>query len=225
MIKLSWLYFSSISLQDELTKEQIARKSIHCESHCEWINTIFLFAFHFSVLRNAFNAFDPEKNGYINTAMVGTILSMLGHQLDDATLAEIIAEVDEDGSGQIEFEEFTTLAARFLVEEDAEAMMAELKEAFRLYDKEGNGYITTGVLREILRELDDKLTNDDLDMMIEEIDSDGSGTVDFDGERLRRVRIWIYMYINIIFYLYRIHGSYDRRRWLGWRWWTAHGIK
>ncbi|EDW31270.1 GL11049 [Drosophila persimilis] len=143
-------------IEDELTKEQI------------------------ELLRNAFNAFDPEKNGYINTAMVGTILSMLGHQLDDATLADIIAEVDEDGSGQIEFEEFTTLAARFLVEEDAEAMMQELKEAFRLYDKEGNGYITTGVLREILRELDDKLTNDDLDMMIEEIDSDGSGTVDFD---------------------------------------------
>lgn len=45
----------------------------------------------------------------------------------------------------------------------------------------GNGYITTGVLREILKELDDKITNDDLDSMIEEIDSDGSGTVDFDG--------------------------------------------
>lgn len=159
------------------------------------------------VLRNAFNAFDPEKNGYINTAMVGTILSMLGHQLDDATLAEIIAEVDEDGSGQIEFEEFTTLAARFLVEEDAEAMMAELKEAFRLYDKEGNGYITTGVLREILRELDDKLTNDDLDMMIEEIDSDGSGTVDFDG---KTVQFFINQtkYLFVIF-SYRIYGSYD----------------
>lgn len=118
-------------------------------------------------------------------------------------------------TGQIEFEEFCTLAARFLVEEDAEAMQQELKEAFRLYDKEGtqynslslshthtcvreaikflflflflyfhlgNGYITTAVLREILKELDDKITNEDLDMMIEEIDSDGSGTVDFDGK-------------------------------------------
>lgn len=113
---------------------------------------------------------------------VGNILGMLGHNLDQAMLDEIIAEVDEDGSGQIEFEEFATLAARFLVEEDAEAMQQELKEAFRLYDKEGNGYITTDVLREILRELDDKITADDLDSMIEEIDSDGSGTVDFDGE-------------------------------------------
>jgi len=132
------------------------------------------------LLKNAFDAFDQEKNGFIDAAMVGTILSMLGHQLDDKMLADIIAEVDDDGSGQIEFAEFCTLAARFLVEEDAEAMQQELKEAFRLYDKEGNGYITTAVLREILKELDDKITNEDLDMMIEEIDSDGSGTVDFD---------------------------------------------
>lgn len=133
------------------------------------------------MLKKAFDAFDMEKQGYIDAAMVGTILGMLGHQLDQAMLDEIIAEVDVDGSGQIEFEEFATLAARFLVEEDAEAMQQELKEAFRLYDKEGNGYITTDVLREILRELDDKITADDLDSMIEEIDSDGSGTVDFDG--------------------------------------------
>lgn len=45
----------------------------------------------------------------------------------------------------------------------------------------GNGFITTGVLREILKELDDKISAEELDMMIEEIDSDGSGTVDFDG--------------------------------------------
>lgn len=51
-----------------------------------------------------------------------------------------------------------------------------------LYFIIGNGYITTEVLREILKELDDKITNEDLDMMIEEIDSDGSGTVDFDGK-------------------------------------------
>lgn len=47
-------------------------------------------------------------------------------------------EVDDDGSGELEFEEFVQLAARFMVEEDAEAMQQELKEAFRLYDKEGN---------------------------------------------------------------------------------------
>lgn len=46
----------------------------------------------------------------------------------------------------------------------------------------GNGYITTSVLKEILKELDDKMSPEDLDSIIEEIDSDGSGTVDFDGK-------------------------------------------
>jgi calmodulin len=65
-------------------------------------------------------------------------------------------------------------------EEDPEAMRQELREAFRLYDKEGNGYITTDVLKEIFKELDNTITEDDLDDMIDEIDEDGSGTVDFE---------------------------------------------
>lgn len=46
----------------------------------------------------------------------------------------------------------------------------------------GNGYITTQVLREILAALDDALKPEDLDGIIAEIDTDGSGTVDFDGK-------------------------------------------
>lgn len=68
-------------------------------------------------------------------------------------------------------------------------MQEELREAFRLYDKEGNGYIKTTDLREILRALDDKLTEDELDEMIAEIDTDGSGTVDFDGESVLKERL------------------------------------
>lgn len=69
------------------------------------------------------------------------------------------------------------------MEEDSEAMQKELREAFRLYDKQGNGFIPTTCLKEILKELDDQLTEQELDIMIEEIDSDGSGTVDFDGTK------------------------------------------
>ena len=45
------------------------------------------------------------------------------------------------GSGEIEFPEFLQLSAKFLIEEDEEAMLKELKEAFRLYDKEGRPHI------------------------------------------------------------------------------------
>lgn len=40
-------------------------------------------------------------------------------------------------SGFLEFDEFVQLAAKFMNEEDEEEMEKELREAFRLYDKEG----------------------------------------------------------------------------------------
>ncbi|XP_064085573.1 troponin C, isotype gamma-like [Macrobrachium nipponense] len=131
-------------------------------------------------LRKAFDSFDTEKQGFITADTIATILRMMGVKISEKNLAEVIAETDEDGSGQLEFEEFVDLAAKFLIEEDEEALKAELKEAFRIYDKEGNGFITTDVLREILTEIDNKLTPADLDGIIEEVDEDGSGTLDFD---------------------------------------------
>ncbi|KAF6206926.1 hypothetical protein GE061_018162 [Apolygus lucorum] len=133
-----------------------------------------------AVLKKAFDAFDRDHSGSIPTDMVADILRLMGQPFNKKILDELIEEVDADKSGRLEFEEFITLAAKFIVEEDDEAMQKELREAFRLYDKEGNGYIPTSCLKEILHELDEQLTNEELDMIIEEIDSDGSGTVDFD---------------------------------------------
>lgn len=48
----------------------------------------------FTELQMAFNAFDNDKKGCISTDMIGTILAMLGHELDEATLRELIDEVD-----------------------------------------------------------------------------------------------------------------------------------
>lgn len=132
------------------------------------------------MLRKAFQMFDTSKSGVIETMKVSTILNTLGLLFDDGELQNVIAEVDSGNSGKVDFEGFCEIAANFLEEEDSEAMQQELKEAFRLYDREGNGYITTKTLKEILAALDDKLNNDDLDGIIQEIDTDGSGTVDFD---------------------------------------------
>ena len=97
-----------------------------------------------------------------------------------AAIEETINEVSEDGVEKVNFDTFCQIAAKFMTEEDEEGLREELKEAFRIYDKEGNGYITTDVLKEILREIDPELTEDDLDNIIEEVDEDGSGTLDFD---------------------------------------------
>lgn len=65
------------------------------------------------------------------------------------------------------------------------------------------GFITTDLLREILKELDEKMTPSDLDEMIEEIDIDGSGTVDWEGKLKMDNNYW---FNNI--YIFRVQ-SYD----------------
>merc|ERR1712020_362217 len=103
----------------------------------------------------------------------------MGVQVQKNAIEETISELESD-SEKVDFETFCKIAAKFMTEEDEEGLRDELKEAFRIYDKEGNGYITTDVLKEILREIDPELTEDDLDNIIEEVDEDGSGTLDFD---------------------------------------------
>ncbi|XP_030760711.1 troponin C-like [Sitophilus oryzae] len=132
-----------------------------------------------AVLRKAFQMFDTTKSGFIETTKIATILNTMGQLFDEGELSNLIKKNDPQHTGKVNFDDFAEIASHFL-EEDEQETQQELKEAFRLYDREGNGYITTGTLKEILAALDDNLTSRDLDGIIAEIDTDGSGTVDFD---------------------------------------------
>ncbi|KAG8515958.1 Calmodulin-like protein 3 [Galemys pyrenaicus] len=60
-----------------------------------------------------------------------------------------------------------------------EEQLAEFKEAFSLFDKDGDGTITTQELGTVMRSLGQNPTEADLQNMVSEIDRDGNGTVDF----------------------------------------------
>ena len=64
-----------------------------------------------------------------------------------------------------------------------------------------NVEIFSETLKEILREIDSKLTEEDLDGIIEEVDEDGSGTLDFDGTHIKRP------YLLILIHFFRIYGN------------------
>ena len=55
-----------------------------------------------------------------------------------------------------------------------------MRSLHRIYDKEGLGYITTETLRGLIRELLAPLTSDELEGILEELDEDGSGSMDLD---------------------------------------------
>uniref|UniRef100_A0A0E0LPZ4 EF-hand domain-containing protein n=1 Tax=Oryza punctata TaxID=4537 RepID=A0A0E0LPZ4_ORYPU len=57
--------------------------------------------------------------------------------------------------------------------------IAEFKEAFSLFDKDGDGCITTKELGTVMRSLGQNPTEAELQDMINEVDADGNGTIDF----------------------------------------------
>lgn len=58
----------------------------------------------------------------------------------------------------------------------------EIREAFRVFDKDGNGFISAAELRHVMTNLGEKLTDEEVDEMIREADIDGDGQVNYEGE-------------------------------------------
>ena len=68
--------------------------------------------------------------------------------------------------------------ARKMKESDTEE---EIREAFKVFDKDGNGFISASELRTVMTSLGEKLTDEEVDEMIHEADTDGDGQVNYDG--------------------------------------------
>ncbi|KAL2463754.1 Calmodulin-like protein 11 [Forsythia ovata] len=61
----------------------------------------------------------------------------------------------------------------------SEEQIVEFKEAFSLFDKDGDGCITIEELATVIRSLDQNPTEEELEDIINEVDSDGNGTIEF----------------------------------------------
>ena len=90
---------------------------------------------------------------------------------------DLFMEVDEDGGGSIDFDEFMVMMADRMKERDQEE---EGIEAFKVFDADASGYITSDELRRILMDLGEDVTEEEMDALILEADLDGNGRIDYD---------------------------------------------
>ena len=65
----------------------------------------------------------------------------------------------------------------------------EIVEAFKVFDREGNGFITSLEIRRVMTNLGNKLTDDEVDEMVREADLDGDGQINYEGKGKLRINV------------------------------------
>lgn len=114
---------------------------------------------------------------------------LLRNPQNDLILLFFFTVLSFPGNGTIDFPEFLTMMARKMKDTDSEE---EIREAFRVFDKDGNGFISAAELRHVMTNLGEKLTDEEVDEMIREADIDGDGQVNYEGTKIELsfMRTW-----------------------------------
>lgn len=127
--------------------------------------------------KEAFIQFDKDGTGKISTRELGAVMRALGQNPTESELQDMIAEIDNDPNGQIDFNEFCSMMAKQMRETDTEE---EMREAFKIFDRDCDGFISPAELRFVMINLGEKVTDEEIDEMIREADFDGDGMINYE---------------------------------------------
>ncbi|CAG9311064.1 unnamed protein product [Blepharisma stoltei] len=127
--------------------------------------------------KDAFSLFDQNGDGGISILELSTVMRSLGQNPTETELQDMINEIDTDENGIIDFTEFLGLMAKQMKGQDSKG---ELLEAFKIFDRDGNGLISASELRYAMTNLGEKLTDEEVNDLLKEADLDGDGQINFD---------------------------------------------
>lgn len=128
---------------------------------------------------DAFKMFDKNGDGAIDKSELRTVMASLGMNPTQREVEEMVREADTvNADGLIEFEEFVAFMKNR--KKDKATEEAELREAFAVFDKNGDGTIERAELMKVMTELGEKLTAEEVDEMIREVDENGDGVISYD---------------------------------------------
>ncbi|KAJ2741996.1 hypothetical protein GGI20_004793 [Coemansia sp. BCRC 34301] len=123
----------------------------------------------------AFALFDKDNDGSITATELEAVLKSLGQNPSKAEVQDMVNELDTDGNGKIDFEEFIALMQRHSPDESD-----ELKEAFSVFDKDGDGFITEPELAEAMTKLGENIEPKEVKAMFNEADVNQDGAISYN---------------------------------------------
>ena len=103
-------------------------------------------------------------------------MNALNDKISDSELKKMLKELELTSSSSIKFDEFIYILTRKMREADAEE---ELQEAFKVFDRDGDGKIPKDELILIMKEIGEPLSQEELDQFIKEADTKKDGYIDY----------------------------------------------
>lgn len=129
-------------------------------------------------LKAAFLLLDKNQDGRVNAAEIKHMLDNLGILLNDAMIQKLVAQASGRDDGLISEDEFLAwMAAQTSIKDD---VMEDLLAAFRVFDKDANGYITKDELKLAMEMIGEPMSEAQLDSMIRATDIDNDGRINYE---------------------------------------------
>ncbi|ETO17697.1 calmodulin [Reticulomyxa filosa] len=128
-------------------------------------------------LREAFAYFDQNNDGEITTQEIGKVMTKIGLDVNEEELRDIMNDLDTNGDGHMDFDEFVGMMDRRM---SIGSQIDEMKLTFSVFDRNGDGKIDFEELKEVLSCLGEEISDKDIKDMIQEADTNGDGYIDFE---------------------------------------------
>uniref|UniRef100_A0A1I8G5J3 Calmodulin n=1 Tax=Macrostomum lignano TaxID=282301 RepID=A0A1I8G5J3_9PLAT len=132
-------------------------------------------------LKDAFDFFDIDNDGRISSVELHKVLRFLGTKVNEEEVKTMIADVDTNGNGTVEFNEFLRMMRSYYHRHcDGHSEDAEMWEAFKAFDHNGDNYIDFTEIKKTMQFLGEEVTDADVKSMIKEADVDKDGRINFE---------------------------------------------